>query len=125
MLADEGKLEKPDREMYTSLLLAHTRSKSEDALIKAEGVLSKMEELYNQGHSEIKPDTHTYNVLLCAYAYSQDPDKLSKAVSTFERLQARFNAGEKDCEPDVSSYNWVSKPKRVSKLIWLGVEKVV
>jgi pentatricopeptide repeat protein len=115
-LAAEGRISPPDTELYSSVLLAHTRSKEEDRLVKAKDLVDHMERLHKEGHTEAKPDTHTYNILLSGYANSRDPKKVEKAIVVFEKLNKAFDEGQRDCEPDANSYNWVRKPDDFHRL---------
>ena len=109
LLAAKGRLPTPGTELYTSVLLAHTRSRQQDSLEKASKILEQMEALYNGGHKEAGPNTYAYDTLLSAYANSRGPQRVEIANGLFAKLYSAFDEGRKECQPSVNSFNWVRK----------------
>jgi pentatricopeptide repeat protein len=110
-LASEGKIDSPNTELFSDVVLAYSRSRDVGSLEKAEGVVEKMEALYKEGDEEARPNAYTYNILLAACANSRDPAMVEKAVAVFEKLNKSSLAGVIGCGPDVNSFNWVSFKK--------------
>jgi hypothetical protein len=103
VLAEQGLIAPLDCDITSYTVLAHTRSKEEDALQRAEQFIEEME-----GTRPVLLNTRSYNTLLAAYANSNDPDKVARVCAIFGRLGAMNKSGQKNCEPDTGSFNWVS-----------------
>jgi pentatricopeptide repeat protein len=103
VLAEQGLIAPLDCDIASYTVLAHTRSKEEDALQRAEQFIEEME-----GTRPELLNTRSYNTLLAAYANSNDPDKVARVCAIFGRLSAMNTGGQKNCEPDTGSFNWVS-----------------
>lgn len=71
----------PNRNTFTMVIDAYTRSKSSSAGEKAEKLLNKMRELHAAGNSEMEPDDVTYaSIIRCKRRRIRDMTEFEKFV---------------------------------------------
>ena len=92
-----------ESDLVSYVVLAHTRSRKENALERAEDFVTELE-----GLTPRLLNTRSYNTLLAAYANSNDASKVVTGQRLFKTLNDKYQNGQSNCEPDTNSFNWVS-----------------
>jgi len=96
---------KPNRKSYHAVLLAHAKSGQPS---KAQEILNKMQELWEEGENEMKPDVRTFTTVMNAWGRSNDPDAASNAHGILERMNKKYDATkDRTIKPNKFSYTAV------------------
>lgn len=99
----------PDVYTYTSVILALTRSQETDAAERAEAILRRMKERYQEGESHMKPNRACFHAVIDCWA------KSDKGTLGARRAEALLQEMEELCEeiprlaPNTYTYNAVLK----------------
>lgn len=97
----------PDAVAYTALLQAFSRSKSPDAIDKANKWFVEMETRYAEGNFDLKPNKITYTALINCWRTSGRPDSGEQAQKVLELAEQRYQEGDYEIKPDAMLYSSV------------------
>jgi len=98
---------RPNAIVYSTLLdcLAKTRSKA--ATRAAEGVLNRMEQLYQSGKDEARPDASAYANLINCYTKSEHPRASRRALDLLRDAEQQYEKGNVSMKPTQLLYSAV------------------
>lgn len=98
----------PDSASYTTVINAWSRSRDKDAVDRAEELIRRCEESFEQGNVDAKPNALTYNSLINCYAKSRLRGASEKALGVLSKMKKMSLAdGVGDSNPDVVTYTSV------------------
>ena len=115
---------KPNFVTYSTVIKAWAK---EGHAEKAEELLVRMEELFENGDEQVKPNTVTYNLVIEAFAKSNQEGSARQAEKILKRMNDSYKNGNNDVKPDVKSYsnvidawaasNEMDAPQRAEELL--------
>jgi len=85
--AYENRNVRPDSFLLTSVIRAWAKSGRMEGPEMAEGILSLMHDLYDNGWKESGPNLHSYAAVMNAWSHSRHPDGPDAIERLFERLK--------------------------------------
>jgi hypothetical protein len=86
----------PNSVLYNSLIDCITKRSSRDAPSQAEDVLAKMQQMHNDGHSDVRPTSYTYSMVLTCCARSQDDGAAKRADRILMNMEQMYADGLSD-----------------------------
>lgn len=92
----------PDVFMYQIALNAWALSKTDEAAVKANEILMRMEGLYKEGNKDIKPTRKNYGAVI--EAYLKKTNDFSRAESLLNQIENMNDAGITEMKPNESIY---------------------
>jgi hypothetical protein len=95
----------PTRRSYNLLLYAWANASIEDAAVRAQMVLRRMQQQYKEGNVLAKPDTNSYNQVLAAWGRGRQLGFERRMQFIFEELLALPE--EEQIHPDTDTFNHV------------------
>lgn len=101
---------RPDVLVYTSVILTLTRSRASDSAERAEAILKRMKERYQQGESHMKPNRACFNAVIDCWSKS-DKGTLAarKAEALLQEMEELCANGNPKVAPNTYTYNAVLK----------------
>ena len=102
---DESKPEydhlNPDLVTFNTAIKAWTNSREDAAVLKAEALVERMEELYNGGFLDVKPDKYTYNTLITGWLRSDlGIASAENAESLLRKMVQKYLDGDQNLTPN-------------------------
>jgi hypothetical protein len=91
---------------YNNVIRAWSRSSSKDAYQKVEGLLSTMENLYQQGDVDVRPTYETY--VHAIHALGMNPNvgmNIHLVQELLLRMKIQHENGNEDCKPNIQCFN--------------------
>lgn len=83
----------PNAHAFNSAITAWSRSGSKGAAQKAEGLLQRMEELYEAGNTNLQPSSRVYTSVISAWAKSNDPGSALRAEILLKLMWGLYKRG--------------------------------
>ena len=87
-----------------SAITAWTRSGSNGAAQKAEGLLKRMEEMYAAGNANLQPSAQVYTSVITAWAKTDDPGSALRAEILLKLMWAMYKRGNVSAKPNVHAF---------------------
>lgn len=105
MLQSDDDNVRPDKWSFNIVLALLSRNGSDDAVLRAEKLLCRLEEYHRQsGFSEkTRPNANTYNTLMNCISRSRIPRKITKAMNVLEKMRS-VGKDNPSARPDAVSY---------------------
>jgi pentatricopeptide repeat protein len=112
----------PDQTSFTTVLHAHAKSQHAKAGERAEALLTRMQQLYQEGESSVKPNVLSYTSVMECWARGANGERAEQLLHHLEELY--HETQDPDLQPDVPCYNTVlhawsrsNKPQRADELL--------
>ena len=103
--ANENDSAMPDERCFSAVIGALSKSKLPDAAPQAEDCLSKMQEMADNGLTQVRPNTYTYVGVISCWSNSELPIAAERAEELLERLKHLYYVeGDTCCRPNVVAY---------------------
>jgi hypothetical protein len=91
---------------YTNVMEAFAKSNHDDALPKAEMLLSIMERQHKDGNVSVLPSSYHYRTIMAAWQNHHDfVLKVNGAKRIFEHMIQQYKNGNHACKPTIDDYN--------------------
>ena len=98
---------RPNAIVYSTLLDCLSKSRSKASTRAAEGVLDRMERLYQGGKDEAKPDASAYANLINCYTKSEHPGASRRALELLQDAERQYEKGNSSMKPSRLLYSAV------------------
>ena len=98
---------RPNAVVYSTLLDCLAKSRGSSSTRAAEGVLERMERLYQNGKGEARPDASAYANLINCYTKSEHPRASRRALELLEDSERQYKKGNKSMKPTLLLYSAV------------------
>jgi len=98
---------RPNAVVYSTLLDCLAKSRSSASTRAAEGVLDRMERLYQNGKDEARPDASAYANLINCYTKSEHPRASRRALELLQDAEQKYGKGNKSMKPTLLLYSAV------------------
>jgi hypothetical protein len=98
---------KPDKYLCDTVIRAWAKRGGIDAAFNAQKLLTRMNEMYQEGNLLAKPDTVSYNIVINALAKSGDKHAANAAETLLCTMQHLYALGNADVKPNVVTYGAV------------------
>ena len=91
---------------FNSVINTVARSREPGCADKAAALLSRMEDLFKAGHTELLPDNLAFGAIINAYANARSPDSSDKAAGILQEMESLHQLGYGDSvKPNTFVYN--------------------
>jgi hypothetical protein len=95
----------PNRRSYNLLLYALANSSGQDAGVRAEGILRKIQEAYKNGrNTQVKPDINSYNQVLTTWARARHQGYERRMQAIFDEI-LHLAVKDGDIYPNTDTFN--------------------
>lgn len=89
---------KPNTIVYSTVLLCWATSNHSSAVINAERLLQRMENLYLEGHIDVRPNEKCYSAVISSWAKSKTVDAAYRAETILRRMEYMYESGVRHVE---------------------------
>ena len=104
----DPRVAKPNTIQLTQIASAWSKSGDKDAGIKAEELLTRLENLYDEYREpKMRPNALTYTAVINAWARSRTFGKALRAVSVLQKMKRAYKSGNDGAVPNVNAYTAV------------------
>jgi hypothetical protein len=98
----------PSEKLYTSLLHAIQFHPQIDQIgDQAEGVLRRMQHVYNEGNWDAKPGVEAYHKVIKSWNSSKHPKKAKRALDICKEMDKRYKEGDVALRPNCMTFTLV------------------
>jgi Pentatricopeptide repeat domain len=96
---------KPEIRTWNFVILAYAKAKTRDSPDQAVRVLSKLQDLLQQGKTDVVPDKESYVSILRAYSYLGGPGAPKRVLQVLNRMTELADQGYSSVRPNASCHN--------------------
>lgn len=86
----------PNSVLYNSLIDCVTKNGGINAPSEAEEILAKMQQMYNNGHLDVRPNSYAYSMVLTCCARSRDDGAAERADRILMNMEQMYLDGHSD-----------------------------
>lgn len=94
---------------FNTVLDAISKSKGKGVAARAENILNKMQQMYEQGCKDVRPDTFSFASVLNAHANSGERGAAEKAETILKHMQRLHEDGNENVKPNTICFATVIK----------------